>query len=247
MSRNIGKGWRPDTPDVRDRIFSTAKAVQLPAFINNFNQSPIRDQGEEGSCVGHAVGGCFDYLDRIDDTPKEYVSCSPRDVYYKARLERGDENSDSGAEIRLAIKAVARDGVCPDACWPYRQGEWKKKPTNLAKRTSHSFKLSSYERLDSVNSILIAIASHYAVVGGFTCYTNMFTPEVDRTGDVPMPGGSEDGGHAVQFVGYNLPKERLIFKNSWSDQWGNKGYGSLPFEFVEQGAADDFWAMIKEG
>jgi hypothetical protein len=48
----------------------------------------------------------MDYLDRTDEAPQEMVTFSPRDAYYKARLERGDEGADTGAEIRLAIKAM---------------------------------------------------------------------------------------------------------------------------------------------
>lgn len=246
MNKNVGKGWRPDTPDYRDKIFKLTAGIEVPKYMNNTGQSPVRDQGQEGSCVGHGVASCADNLDRTDETPKEIVTYSPRDIYYKARLLRGDENVDSGAEIRLAIKAIVDQGVCPDQCWPYRQGEFNKKPTALAKRTGKSFRVGSYERCDTLNAILVAIAGKHPVVGGFSCYSNMFSPEVDRTGVIPLPGGNEEGGHAVHFVGYNLPDKVLIFKNSWSERWGDKGYGKLPFYFVEQALADDFWTLIKE-
>jgi hypothetical protein len=246
MNKNLGKGWRPDTPDYRDKIFRADNNTVIPPYIDIQHQSPVRDQGQEGSCVGHAVAAGMDYLDRTDEAPQEMVTFSPRDAYYKARLERGDEGADTGAEVRLAIKVAVRDGICPDPCWPYRAGEWNKKPPSLAKRTAKATKLGSYEKCDSLNSILIALAQGHVLAGGFTCFSNMFTPEVDRTGVVPLPEGKDEGGHATLFCRLNLPKKLIGFKNHWSVGWGNKGYGWLPFYFFEQKLADDFWAMIKE-
>jgi hypothetical protein len=245
VSKIAGKGWRRDTPDYRDKVF-LAEAMEIPPYTRLEHQSPVRDQGREGSCVGQSTASGIDYLDRTDNYPEEIVTFSARDIYYKARVILGTPKEDSGAEIRDAIKAIVRDGVCPNACWPYKEGEFKKLPPALAKRTAKSFRLGSYERCDTLDSIRIALANKNVVVGGFTCFSNMWTPEVDRTGVLPPPGGSADGGHAVLFVGYHDEKQQLIFKNSWSEGWGDKGYGYLPYEFVRRGLADDFWSLIKE-
>lgn len=245
MTKILGKGWRPDTPDYRDRVYR-APAMEIPPSIRLGNQSPVRDQGQEGSCVGQSIASGVDYMDRVDTSDRNYVNYSARDVYYKARALRGTQKSDSGAEIRDGIKVIAEQGICPEDCWPYKEGEWRKVPTALSKRTSKSFKLGSYERCPTLDTIVAALAKRQVVVGGFTCFSNMWNPDTDRTGVVPLPGGKEDGGHAVLFVGYDRDKKLLIFKNSWSEGWGEKGYGYLPFAFAEQGLADDFWTLIKE-
>lgn len=38
-----------------------------------------------------------------------------------------------------------------------------------------------------------------------------------------------EGGHVVTIVGYD--REGFIFKNSWSDQWGDRGYGRMTYDF----------------
>jgi len=41
-------------------------------------------------------------------------------------------------------------------------------------------------------------------------------------------------GHAVLIVGYDIPKRTFTFKNSWGDQWGDKGYGTISFDSFEK-------------
>lgn len=42
------------------------------------------------------------------------------------------------------------------------------------------------------------------------------------------------GGHVVLVVGYDLEKKNFTFKNSWGKEWGREGYGTIPFDYVDQ-------------
>jgi hypothetical protein len=55
MNKNLGKGWSRDTPDYRDKIFRADNNIVIPPYIDLQHQSPVRDQGQEGSCVGHEL------------------------------------------------------------------------------------------------------------------------------------------------------------------------------------------------
>ena len=58
-------------------------------------------------------------------------------------------------------------------------------------------------------------------------------------------------GIAVMVVGYDgakkIGKEKgaLLIRNSWGANWGESGYGRLPYAYVEAGLAVDFWCMIR--
>ena len=60
-----------------------------------------------------------------------------------------------------------------------------------------------------------------------------------------MPQKNENtlGGHAICAVGYDDKKQLIKFKNSWSTQWGNKGYGFLPYAYIERYMLDA-WSSV---
>ena len=72
----------------------------------------------------------------------------------------------------------------------------------------------------------------------------------------PCPGEQAQWGHAIVAVGYDdsvkiTNKEckktttgALLIRNSWGTSWGDKGYGWLPYEYVINRLALDFWALL---
>jgi len=40
--------------------------------------------------------------------------------------------------------------------------------------------------------------------------------------------------HSVVITGYDLNKKVFMFKNSWGESWGQKGYGTIPFNVVDK-------------
>jgi C1A family cysteine protease len=59
------------------------------------------------------------------------------------------------------------------------------------------------------------------------------------------------GGHAVMGVGYDDLQKRFIIRNSWDTDWGQKGYFTMPCDYLDpaKNLADDFWTirMAEEG
>ena len=61
---------------------------------------------------------------------------------------------------------------------------------------------------------------------------------------MPQEGDQVRGGHAVTAVGYDDTKEVFIVRNSWGNDWGDKGYFYMPYAYIkEEQLAHDFWAI----
>jgi C1A family cysteine protease len=109
-------------------------------------------------------------------------------------------------------------------------------------------KAVTYLRCKSLDDIKASIADGFPVIGGFTCYESLDSDAVSASGDVPLPTGAdaEIGGHCIYFDGYDDAAGMLGFQNSWGTSWGKAGCGRLPYGYVTQGLADDFWTIRRE-
>jgi len=183
---------------------------------------------------------------------------------------------DNGAYVRDAMDALRLYGVCPESSWRYKTGdtvneverlrEFAKVPTATRKKNATRFRVET-ARTDDVDMLLNSLAAGHPVVFGFMCHTGMWKTEVDRSGVVPMPGtaDSEDGGHCICAVDYDLDFEHPSFRGfkgavlaegSWSEVYGDQspwwpiervgGFHILPLEYFRRKYADDAWSAIRE-
>lgn len=44
----------------------------------------------------------------------------------------------------------------------------------------------------------------------------------------------EDGWHCIAVVGWDDSRARFVFKNSWDRWWGDSGFGTLPYSYIER-------------
>jgi C1A family cysteine protease len=246
-----GLGMIRGLGDIRDYRFAAppAAAPALPSVDLRPRMPPIGDQGQLGSCTAWASTAAYRYeLDRqqlADFEPSELFQ------YYRSREIMGRQylKVDSGAEIRDAVKALAKYGACPEALWPYDISKFAKAPPAKATRAAKPHLVLQYQAVDpTAAAIESALASALPVVIGISIYASFESDEVARTGVVPMPSTTEQllGGHAVLIVGYDRQASRFTVRNSWGPGWGDQGYFYLPYEYVLNAQlASDFWVLAK--
>ncbi|HEX3070781.1 MAG TPA: C1 family peptidase [Thermoanaerobaculia bacterium] len=232
--------WKPDLPDHRDHVFA-ATAGALPPHVDlRPKMTPVFDQGNLGSCTGNAIAGALEYL--------EHNRVSRLFIYYQERVIEHTVKSDSGAEIRDGVKACHTVGYCGEALWPYRISKFAAKPTAAAYADAAKHKISEYARANSMTSFKTALANGFPIAFGFSVYDSFESNAIAKNGVVPMPAHSEKmlGGHAVLMVGYDDASQRVIVRNSWGPGWGQKGYFTMPYQYVEdRNLSDDFWVIRK--
>jgi C1A family cysteine protease len=162
-------------------------------------------------------------------------------------------NEDSGAQMRDICKALQKFGVCEETFMPYVVGEYTDEPTKDAVSNALKFKIKTYKKLTSLEQIKQYLAAHQLpVLIGMAVYESMESLEVAKSGLLPMPVEGEKclGGHAVCVVGYDDREIKgfkndghLIIRNSWGSGWGQNGYFMMPYKYVNDNFAYDFWIL----
>ncbi len=271
-----GMGWIPDFPDFRDwteekrevkellKKTSVEKKKRLPAEVDLRKWcSPVKDQGDLGSCTAQAAISLLEYYEKR--AFNKYIEGSRNFLYKVTRKLLGWEG-DSGAFIRTTIGAMVLFGVPPEEYWPYDEKNFDKEPTPFCYAFAQNYQAIKYYRLDtpslSRETLLRRVKSHLAsglaLIFGFSVYSSYEQAEEDG-GKIPFPCEKErsEGGHALMAVGYSdlieIKNElcgkktigALLIKNSWGTDWGDRGYGWLPYEYVLKGLAVDWWTILK--
>jgi C1A family cysteine protease len=241
-------GWTPDLPDQRDLMYSAPAPfiTALPTAVDlRLHCPPVYDQGQLGSCTGNAIAGAIEF-ERIKQGLHDFEP-SRLFIYYNERVMEGTVGSDSGAQIRDGIKSVSKLGAPPESDWPYDIERFTEKPPAKVYGDAAKNRVTSYERVNRVlNQFKGCLASGYPFVLGFTAYDSFESAQVGHTGilNMPQPGESVVGGHAVVAVGYNEAKQAFIIRNSWGPHWGMKGYFTMPYQYLmDPNLSDDFWTI----
>jgi C1A family cysteine protease len=219
--------------------------------------SPIEDQEDLGSCTANAGVGLLEYYQAR--AFGKHLDGS-RLFLYKATRNLLGWVGDQGAYLRTTMKAMALFGVPPEDYWPYKIPEFDAEPPAFCYAFAQNYQAIKYYRLDppgqstpeTLKLLKQTLAASLPAMFGFTVYSSI-PPVGDGKGEIPFPspGDGVEGGHAVVAVGYDDKKKiakdkgAIRIRNSWGEEWGDKGYGWLPYSYVEAGLAVDFWSLVQ--
>jgi len=204
-----------------------------------------------GSCTANALAAAYhftlhkqnveDHADFKDFTPSRLF------IYYNERYMEGSVDRDAGAMLRDGIKCMEKLGVCPETTWKYddKNDFFKQQPDKKSYELASKCKVKGYAHVAQDLSQMKACINHgYPFVFGFTVLTSFSKAAEAGVMVMPQQGDQVRGGHAVTAVGYDDTKEVFIVRNSWGDDWGDKGYFYMPYAYIkEEQLAHDFWAI----
>lgn len=251
-----------------------ARAGKAPAKVDLRQWcSPIEDQRDLGSCTAHAGVGLVEYLERRArkthvDGSRLFVYKVTRNLLGWTGDTGAYLRTTMGA---LAMIGVPPEKYWPYTTARTAAGDaaprtFDDEPSAFVYSLADSFECPRYfchdplgrnlpgrEVLGSVKSYLARGVPAVFGFYGFPSFDHASVP-----GGIPYPGPGEAAqwGHAVLAVGYDDALEitntkagvttrgALLLRNSWGTGWGQGGYGWLPYRYVEDRLANDFWSML---
>jgi len=237
---------RKDPHDPRDLFYRAANNnIKSKVDLREWC-SPIEDQLHLGSCVGQAIIGAFELLVN-KNYPSQFTDLSRLFVYYNARAIEGDPDMDEGVHVRAGIKAINKWGVCSENYWPYLTDKFATIPNVESYLDATTRLIDSYHRMNSINDIVSTINEGCPVVTGMEVFGDFDDIGINSNSIIPMPSNSDEslGGHAVTIVGYDNDKKYFICRNSYGEQWGDRGYFYMPYDYAELYTSDSWTFNIK--
>ena len=220
------------------------KAVPVPdaASVKQFFPA-VFDQGDIGSCTANA--GIGEMESAWKRGHGSFLDLSRLDLYQQSLQHDGNWGQDAGSYNSTVLWVLTKKGVATERLWPYDTRKLAVRPPASvpANRPYHVAKVAyDVPNDDGGLAVMrcIALLKRGVIAGGYV-YNGIFNPKYDPATKkfyIPMPSGRPVGGHAIGYVSYdkNLVisgiKGWVEIRNSWSEAWGDHGYGWMPMAYA---------------
>lgn len=191
------------------------------------HQTPVRRQGKRKTCVGFAVGAAHEWQLGTSDW------MSAEDAIWAGHTQGGDHTREA-TSVQLALQGLDRHRHATEQAWPYGDPAWPGDRPTAARETDNQHPLAAWSRLaDASLATILAALEHARPV----IVTVRFVPAAWWPGPVidAGAGAKVKGNHAVLACGTTTEQDGalVLFKNSWGAQWGDRGFGFLTEQYLE--------------
>jgi C1A family cysteine protease len=217
----------------------------LPVKIDlRKDMSPVRNQGNFGSCTSFATMGLQEYLLKKQG---RYTPQAPAFNWYQSRRQTGSKGKDDGVPTEFAVKMLDAYGSVPESDMPYlaaskqkdetaRLGFLTQQPSSvLTEKGKKNRIVTGYKTVTTLSGVKKSLSDGMPVVLAMRVFSSM--SNTPKSGLLPMPTSKDtfQGGHAVLAVGYDNEKRVVIVRNSWGTDWADGGYFYMPYEYLKFG------------
>lgn len=212
----FGRRFAPDNRDrnfLMRRMLADVRTLALPARKTWGIHRTALDQGQTGTCVGHAWRNFLRCApirtERSGPSPFDiYRSAVSKDVWPdnndEAELPDGDAGLDFGTSVRAGAEAVTAFGRLKSYVW-------------------------AFELQPAIEWVL----TQGPVVLGTNWYSSFSRPDTEGIVRI-QPNASVIGGHAYLLRGVDTRRALGRCSNSWGDEWGLSGEFMLPLRDLER-------------
>ncbi|MBL8718674.1 MAG: hypothetical protein JNL79_22015 [Myxococcales bacterium] len=193
--------------------------------------TPVGDQGQTSRCSAFAWTHALELLGNLAGTPTPRLACSYTMVQFQrmqgdfrdhAYAYEGGDGTEPGVGPG---QALIRGGSCRHDHWPNDAKHPRVSDAEMdADAQNHKLQARVYEvQLDEVRKLLTAGCPVHVSMNTGDAFADLGRDGVFRQAEKPS---GDHGRHAMLCVGYL--GNYYIVKNSWGEDWGDKGYCYIP-------------------
>ncbi|CAF3993559.1 unnamed protein product [Adineta steineri] len=234
----------------RDHMLYTSD--QLPPKTDlRKHLTPIEDQSKIGSCTANCLAGAYEYLTKKETDNN--INVSRLFIYYNGRIKENPNQhdvTDSGCTMTCIIEAVEESGTCLESIWPYDIAKVNMHPNDQAYQQAKPHKITQAFQINiDLHEMRSCLAHGFPFAFGLKLFSSF--DQAARSGVVPTPSKFDlnrqsDGNHALLAVGYSDQSQSFIVRNSWGNEWGDKGYCYIPYDYITNSdLCFDVWTVRK--
>ncbi len=260
-------GWQPASPDYRDFTRQSPEIVELMSLL------PRDEELDDELPPSVDLREYFvEVDDQLDLPASSAFACTALVQYFERRAHGrllrpsrlmlfqnavrtagGLPESATGVDLRSTLKALTRCGVAPERHWPYERTRLAQVPDAFHFSFREPYDRIRYFRIDGRHGqgreTLTALRSLLAA--GFPACFGMSLPDsLAADGQIPYRPTFDAplGGQALVAVGYDdrwLRGSRgaILVRSSWGESWGERGYGWLPYAYLEERLTVEFFTL----
>lgn len=249
----FGKGAVDSQANLRLLKFGEYAGKEPFDWVKGFDLSrtvpfTINDQGASLSCTGQAWSKYIAILNFIET--KKYTDFSARFIYARTWIPpEGGAWLFSGGDL-VTLAGIPTEGTTPSyrsARVPLNETEMRvrdDRPETLKEALAYRTKAPAYVN-GNIEEMARAIRDQSGMIFGFVgTNEGMVT---GGTGVVRPPAAGEvKWGHAVLAVGAGMINGKKYIKwiNSWSEKWGQFGFGYIGEDYIATGHTFDGLTLI---
>jgi len=207
----------------------------------------IKNQGTQGACSAFTLSAIYEYILKRNKALDEDLS--EAFLYYNARKKVNNEQEDSGCSYMNSVTALTEYGICTESLFPYDEKIFNSEPPQMAYEDAQNRLVKQAKNVKvSLEDIKSALEEGYPVAISLQLYDSF---SANYSGFVCRPTEEEInskkfGNHAMVICGFSEDKKIFIVRNSWGEDFGDKGYCYIPYSYIGDSSLVNMACIITE-